>query len=97
MQAIELTPDQISEQAERYKRADGQYIYDGALISREVLVDTIRSLWYILSVEIRYQINASRDSIFRIDLFPDNKANKSEPSGDEGNGEDDTKDGNKKQ
>lgn len=69
MKVRELTPDQISKQADRYKRGDGQYVYDGAIISREELESIIGRMWYILSTGIRFKIIANKNMIFRIDLF----------------------------
>lgn len=81
LQVKELDSEEISKQAEKYKRTDGQYIYDGALISREELEKTIKKLFCVLSIEIRCEIKAEQDTIFKINLFKDenNAEKKDEP------------------
>lgn len=71
LQVKELDAEEISKQAEKYKRTDGQYIYDGALISREELEKTIKKLFCVLNIEIRCEIEAEQDTIFKINLFKD--------------------------
>lgn len=81
LQVKELDSEEISKQTEKYKRTDGQYIYDGALISREELEKTIKKLFCVLSIEIRCEIKAEQDTIFKINLFKDenNAEKKDEP------------------
>lgn len=71
----ELTPEEVSQKADTYKRADGQYIYEGALISREWLEAFIKEQYFILSLEMRYVINVLPDSIYKIELFPADDSN----------------------
>ena len=71
LQVNELDSEEISKQTEEYKRTDGQYIYDGALISREELEKTIKNLFCVLKIEIRCEIKAEQDTIFKINLFKD--------------------------
>lgn len=81
IQVKELDSEEISKQAEKYKRTDGHYIYDGALFSREELEKTIKKLFCVLSIEIRCEIKAEQDTIFKINLFKDenNAEKKDEP------------------
>lgn len=70
LQWRELSPEEISAKTDFYKRADGQYIFEGALIAREKLEAYIKGQYYILSVELNYAINAVSNSIYKIDLYP---------------------------
>lgn len=81
LQVKELDSEEISKQAEKHKRTDGQYIFDGALISREELEKTIKKLFCVLSIEIRCEIKVEQDTIFRINLFKNenNAEEKDEP------------------
>lgn len=67
--AFDLTPEQLSQKVEQYKKEDGQYIYEGAFISREEVERFIREQYYILHMVISYKIISSEDSIFVIDLY----------------------------
>ena len=69
-----LTPEEVSKKADNYKRADGQYIYEGALIAREWLENYIKEQFFILSIEIKYLIQTSSDSVYKIEFYHRNKA-----------------------
>lgn len=68
----ELRPEEISRQADSCKRADGQYVYEGALIAREELEQYINDQYYILEVQMQFAINLSPNSLYKIILFPKN-------------------------
>lgn len=92
LQVKELDSEQISQYAEKYKRTDGQYIYDGALISREELEKTINKLFCVLNIEICYEIKVEKDTIFKINVFKEeNNTNKKDDSQDQENDSDNDK------
>ena len=66
----ELSPEEISTKTDACKRADGQYIFEGALIAREKLESYIKEQYFILSVELSYAINVVPNSIYEIELYP---------------------------
>lgn len=67
----ELNFEQISKKADEHKRIDGQYIYERAFISREEVEKYIKEQFYILTLEIKYEINISPGVAYKIELYPD--------------------------
>ncbi len=63
----DLTIKEISEEVEKYKRADGQYVYNGTFLSREEIEQIISKKYAILRISLRYQIKSSKDSIVEIE------------------------------
>lgn len=61
-----LEQDQIDKLVEKYKRTDGQYFCEGAIVSREYIEKYIKELFYILTVEFSYQVNAIKNQIIKI-------------------------------
>ena len=63
----QLNPEQISQIAEAQKRTDGQYVYNGELISREEIENIIGKRWFILTIEFRCKVVTEGNAIFKIE------------------------------
>ena len=87
--AVELNEEQVSEKVEEYKQADGQYIFEGAFLSREEIEKYVRAEYIVLTVGIRYNIVSDASEIITIDLFPDDEKDDEgdEPTGDNEEGQ----------
>jgi len=59
----DLTPEIISQKVDEYRRTDGQYVYDGAFLTREELSRIIKDTQVIFQVVFSYRINTYEDSI----------------------------------
>ena len=70
-QVINLTQEQITEKVKEYQRADGQYIFDGAFLSREQIEKYISEQFVVLSLCARYKVINNADSIVQIELYPE--------------------------
>lgn len=64
----ELSAEEVSRQADGYKRADGQYIFKGARIARELVEQYIKDQYYVLDLEMQFAINEPANSIYEIQL-----------------------------
>lgn len=93
--AINLTEEQISKQVETYKRADGQYIFEGAFLSREKIEDYVRNQFIVISMCVRLQVESWADLLYQIILYEgDDEANDVDNAinDDDGDGDDDNLD-----
>lgn len=67
--ARDLSVEEISEEAEKYKRADGQYVYEGAFLSREEIEQYVGKKYAILKIALKYQVQWDENSIVEIQLY----------------------------
>ncbi len=67
--ARDLSAEEISEEAEKYKRADGQYVYEGAFLSREEIEQYVGKKYAVLKIVLRYQMQWNNDAIVEIKIF----------------------------
>ena len=65
----DLTKDELSKEVESYKRADGQYVYEGVFFSREEIEKHISEKYAVLRIAIRYGIQTADGAIIEIQLF----------------------------
>lgn len=65
------TEEKLNEMVESYKRADGQYVYEGTFLSREDVHNVVRSKAIIITYSVRYVIEAPEGEIIEIVLFPE--------------------------
>lgn len=72
--AINLTEEQISEQVETYKRADGQYIFEGAFLSRERIEEYVKNQFIIISIGLKLQVESWDKFLYEIDLYGEEDA-----------------------
>lgn len=91
----DLTPETISQKVDEYRRTDGQYVYEGAFLTREELSRIIKDTQVIFQVVFSYKISTYEDSIIvlnenddndeDLDAVSDNEktANNSKPDNDE--------------
>ena len=61
---------QINERVEEYKRADGQYVYEGTFLNREDVYDVVSKKAMLITLSIRYALHAPQNRIITIDPFP---------------------------
>lgn len=54
---------------ERYKREDGQYVYEGTFLSREEIEQLISKKYAVLKISMQYQIQTFVGAIVEIKLF----------------------------
>lgn len=73
LKGIDLTNDEAGKLCEEFKQGDGQYYYEGAYISREMMERTVNDRYFILEIEIMSQVNMRDTKIYKIDLFPTRK------------------------
>lgn len=91
----DLTPETISQKVDEYRRTDGQYVYEGAFLTREELSRIIKDTQVIFQVVFSYKISTYEDSIIvlnenadtdeDLDAVSDNEktTNNSKPDNDE--------------
>lgn len=68
--ANELTFEQLGQIADQYRRADGQYIYQGSFWNRDKLMDHIRQTKVLIQIVFSYKVKTQRDSIVALDTLP---------------------------
>lgn len=91
----DLTPETISQKVDEYRRTDGQYVYEGAFLTREELSRIIKDTQVLFQVVFSYKISTYKDSIIilnenddndeAVNAFSDNEktTNNSKPDNDE--------------
>ena len=65
-----LSEEQINEQVEKHKRADGQYVYEGTFMNREDVYSVVKAKAIIITLSARYGLHAPENGIVEVDLFP---------------------------
>lgn len=68
----DLTPETISQKVDEYRRTDGQYVYEGAFLTREELSRIIKDTQVIFQVVFSYKISTYEDSIIVLNENDDN-------------------------
>lgn len=61
-----LTAEEISIEANKYKRMDGQYIYEGAFISKEKIEEYMDKQYFVLTIKFRYKVDVESNSIYKL-------------------------------
>ena len=61
-----LTAEEISIEANKYKRMDGQYIYEGAFISKEKIEEYMDEQYFVLTIKFRYKVEVKSNSIYKL-------------------------------
>lgn len=64
--------EQINERVERYKRADGQYVYEGTFMTRDAVFNTVKAKTIIITLVARFSLITEENKIVEIVLFPQN-------------------------
>lgn len=62
----ELTEEELSEKVNGYQRSDGQYIFRGAFMPREEILEIIKDRFIVLTVIFKHQIISSKDTVFNL-------------------------------
>lgn len=62
----DLTVEELSEEVESFKRADGQYVYEGTFLSREEIEHLVSQKYAVLRIAVRYQIQTFEDAVVEI-------------------------------
>ena len=65
----ELTDDELSKQAEKNQRADGQFVFNGVFLPREEIIRIIKEKYTVLTIVIKYQVISSKESIFEVNPY----------------------------
>ena len=68
----DLTPETISQKVDEYRRTDGQYVYEGAFLTREELSRIIKDTQVVFQVVFSYKISTYEDSIIVLNENDDN-------------------------
>lgn len=64
-----LTTKEVAEEVNRYKREDGQYVYNGTFLSREEIEQMITKKYAVLKISIIYEVKTFDGAIIEIKLF----------------------------
>ena len=70
--------EQINNRVERYKRADGQYVYKGTFMTRDDVFDTVKAKTIIITLIARFSLITEESKIIEIELFPKDAGGKEE-------------------
>ena len=70
--------EQINNRVERYKRADGQYVYEGTFMTRDDVFDTVKAKTIIITLIARFSLITEENKIIEIELFPKDAGGKEE-------------------
>ena len=62
--------EQINERVERYKRADGQYVYEGTFMTRDAVFNTVKAKTIIITLAARFSLVSEENKVVEIVLFP---------------------------
>lgn len=66
----DLTEAQLNTEVDKYKRADGQYVYEGLFLSREKVEKLIRDRYVVITIIFKYKVQTYPGALIKIDLFP---------------------------
>lgn len=64
----ELKETELSEQAAKYQRADGQFVFNGVFLPQEEILKIIKAKYTVLTIIIRHIVVSSENKIF--ELYP---------------------------
>lgn len=67
-----LEVEEINKLADKYKREDGQYVYESTFFDREELIDILKNKMVILTLELKYNILNNNAPIYYINFHDDN-------------------------
>lgn len=66
----DFTPEQISRRVDEYRRTDGQYVYEGAFLTREEVSRIIQETHVLFQIAFSYKVSTKKGAIVSFDLFP---------------------------
>lgn len=66
----DLTEIQLNNVVDEYKRADGQYVYEGLFLPREKIAKLINDKYAVFTIIFKYKIETYPGALIKIDLFP---------------------------
>ena len=69
VKASELSVERLNAEIDKYKRVDGQYVYEGIFMPREKVARFIKERYYLLQFEVKYKISTYPGSIIELDLY----------------------------
>ncbi len=61
-----LTEEEMAKQVNKYKREDGQYIFNGVFMPREKITEIIKDKYAVLNLVIKHQVKSSKNDIFEL-------------------------------
>lgn len=62
--------EQLNERVERYKRADGQYVYEGTFMTRDAVFNTVKAKTIIITLAARFSLASEENKVVEIVLYP---------------------------
>ncbi len=65
----DLSDEDISNEVEKCKREDGQYVYEGVFLSREEIAQFISKQFAVLTITMRYEIQTFTNSVIELVLI----------------------------
>lgn len=65
-----LTEIQLNNVVDKYKRADGQYVYKGLFLPREKIAKLINDKYAVFTLIFKYKIATYPGALIKIELFP---------------------------
>ena len=65
----DLSEDELSRQAARYQRADGQFVYNGVFVPRERILEIIKCKFAVLLIVFKHQVQSSEETVFELKPF----------------------------
>ncbi|HCG57802.1 MAG TPA: hypothetical protein DEV78_01110 [Clostridiales bacterium] len=66
----DLSEMQLNNEVDKYKRADGQYVYEGLFLPREKIAKLINNKYAVFTIIFKYKIETYPGALIKIDLFP---------------------------
>ena len=62
----QLSEDEVAKKVDSYKRADGQFVYEGVFLPRDTITDFVRKRYVVLTVIIKHQVESSSETIYQL-------------------------------
>ena len=61
-----LSEEELSKQVAKYQREDGQYVFNGTFLPKEIITQTIKDKFVVLKVVISHQVKSSENDILEL-------------------------------
>ena len=62
----DLTQTEADEEVAKYKRADGQYVFEGTFLTREKIKEYISAKYGVMMISMRYAVQTFSGSIIEV-------------------------------
>ena len=71
LRVTDLTTRQLDEKVDEYRRADGQYAYQGTFLTREEVARYIQQTYIVLHLVYSYKVKTYPKSVIGFDMYPE--------------------------